>query len=116
MAIFKKRKEELSPEERRVKINTLLFRLSDLLKSPPIVIDLYTWTADVEQVMDEMQEISSDAYERLDDLVVELLRRAEQHISDLDADEAPSIIEHDNNLYFEQVAIINSEINFLKKL
>jgi hypothetical protein len=116
MKIFGKRKEELSPEEKRVRLNTLLFRLSEFLKSPPIVIDLYTWTDDVEGVMDEIQGVSSDAYERLDDLVVELLHRAEQHISDLDADEAPSVVEHDNNLYFEQVARINSEINFLKKL
>lgn len=110
--MFEMPQDEASKE----KMQLLLFQLSELLKDPPIVINLPDWRESVEDVMEEINELSSYAHDRLQDLVIEGVRRVEVHVEDLDSDAAPNKTESSAHEYYAQVAFINSEINALKSL
>lgn len=103
-------KDEASKEKLRV----LLFQLSELLNDPPIVINWLDWTETIEDLMDEIEELSSFARNRLDDLIVEALRRARVHVEDLDSEAPPTQTERSAHEYYAQVAFVSSEINDLK--
>ncbi|QVL58336.1 MAG: hypothetical protein KFB93_04435 [Simkaniaceae bacterium] len=103
-------------EASKEKMQLLLFQLVELLKDPPIVINLQDWRDSVEDVIDEIEELSSFAYDRLQDLVAEAIRRAEVHVRDLDSDVPPQQTEKSYHEYFAQVAFVSSEINALKSL
>jgi len=103
-------------EASKKQFNTLLFQLGELLNDPPVVIGLYGWMDDVDEVMEKIQKLSPEAYDRLEDLVSEAVQRANQHVSDIDAEADPKVLEHDSNLYFEEIAFVSSEINNLKIL
>lgn len=103
-------KDETSKEKLRI----LLFQLSELLNDPPVVINFHDWTETVEDLMDEIEEFSSFVRNRLDDLVVEALKRANIHVEDLDNDAPPNQIERSAHEYYTQVAFVTSEINNLK--
>ncbi|MBI3211279.1 MAG: hypothetical protein HYZ47_01150 [Simkania negevensis] len=100
----------------RAKLSLLLFQLGELFKDPPTVLDYYDWSDNIDYILGEINQLSSTAFNRLEDLVIEAQRRGKQHVDDIDADEAPSVIEHSSYLYFEQVSFITSEINSIKSL
>jgi len=101
-------------EEQRSKLNVLLFQLGDLLKEPPTILDVHDWKNNIDYVMQEIREISSEAYEKLDDLVTQVWRLGEQHVYEIDSDEPPNVVAHSAEKYFEQVSYVTSEINSLK--
>lgn len=98
------------------RLQVLLFQLSEQLKDPPLMIDLYDWRDTMEILMKEIKEISTFAYDRLDDLVNEAMRLAEKHVQDLDRDAPPKESEQSAMNYQEQIAFVTSEINTIKSL
>ncbi len=98
------------------KLQVLLFQLTELLKDPPIIINLPDWRDNVEGVLEEIGALSPDAYDRLQSLVAEAIRRAVAHVGDLDNEAAPNKTERSYNEYFTQVAFVTSEINAIKSL
>lgn len=101
-------------EPSKEKFRMLLFQLGEMLNDPPIVINFLDWRETIEDLMEEIEELSPFAFGRLDDLVTEALRRAGTHVEDLDSDAAPGQIEKSEHEYFAQVAFVASEINDLK--
>ena len=71
-------------------------------------------TETIEDLMDEIEKLSPFVQKRLDDLVVEVLKRAYIHVKDLDSDAPPTQTERSANEYYAQVAFVTSEINNLK--
>jgi len=100
----------------KAKLQVLFFQLNEILKDPPTILDFPEWKDNISYVMDQIKELSELVYNRLDDLVTELIRRGENHVSDLDVDAAPQQTERSAYKYFEQLAYIESEINSLKSL
>jgi len=96
------------------KLNHYLFQLSELIKSPPTVLDYHDWKSNVDFVMQEIHDLSDRAYEELEDLVTQLKRLGEDHVFRIDADEPPDVISRSSELYFEQVSYLTSEMNRLK--
>jgi hypothetical protein len=78
------------------------------------VINYYDWRETIEDLMDEIAELSPSVRERLDDLVVEAFKRVHTHVEDLDSDALPTQIERSAHEYYAQVAFVISEINDLK--
>lgn len=105
-----------SDEKKAKRLNLLLFQLGELVKDPPTALDIEDWKKNVEYVMQEIRDISDHVYDRLDDLVTEVVRIGEEHIHQIDMDEAPSVVARSGELYFTQIAYLNSEINMLKSL
>lgn len=103
-------------EPSKEKMQILLFQLGELLKDPPIVLNLADWRDSVEDVMDEIEGLSPYARDRLQDLVTEAIRRAEVHVDDLDSDAPPNKTEMSAQEYFAQIAFVGSEINALKSI
>lgn len=103
-------------EASKNKLSLLLYQLSELMKNPPIVVDFYDWRDSVEITMDDIQDVAPYAHERLQDLVIEVVRRAEIHVDDLDRDALPTDKERSMHDYFAQVGFVTSEINALKSL
>ena len=103
-------------EASKTKLQVLLFQLAELLKDPPIVINLPDWRDNVEDVMDEIEGLSPYVRDHLDDLITEVIRRAEVHVDDLDREAAPNETERSYHEYFTQVAFVASEINAIKSL
>lgn len=103
-------------EEKRTKLNLLLFQLGEMVKDPPTVLDHYDWKNDLDYVMQEIRDISEEAYEKLYDIVLQVQRMGEEHIGDIDGDAAPNVTARSAELYFQQVAYLTSEINSLKKV
>lgn len=101
-------------EASKEKLQLLFYQLAELLKDPPVVINLFDWRDSVENVMNEIEEISPHVRERLQDLVTEVIRRAEAHVDDIDSDALPHKMEVSSQEYFTQVAFVTSEINALK--
>ena len=98
------------------KLNLLLFQLSESVKIPPTIVDLYDWRYNVDYVMGQIKELAPDHYNRLDDLVTAVQLQGQNHITDIDADEAVNVIAHSSEHYFEKVSMLISEINHLKSL
>ena len=108
---------ELTKDEAsREALEVLLFQLMELLKSPPVVLDLPDWRENVEDVMNKIKDLSEVAYENLEDLVIEAVRRAEVHVQDLDENTQPQQTERSAQEYFTQVGFVSSEINSLKSI
>ena len=103
-------------EATQTKLGLLLFQLGELAKDPPTTVDLYDWRFNLDHVMEEIKELAPDYHERLYDLVTAIQAQGEQHVTDIDAEEAPNVIAHSGQIYFEKVSILNSEINQLKSL
>lgn len=101
-------------EASKEKLRMLLYQLSELLNDPPIVINIRDWTETIEDLMDEIEELSPFVRNRLDDLVVEALKRAHIHVEDLDSDAPSNQTERSAHEYYAQVAFVSSEINNLK--
>lgn len=101
-------------EASKEKLRMLLFELSELLNDPPIVINFHDWRETVEDLMDEIKELSPFVQSRLDDLVIEALKRANIHVEYLDNDAPPSQTKKSAHEYYAQVAFVVSEINSLK--
>lgn len=101
-------------EEQSAKLNVLLFQLGELVKDLPTVLDYRDWKNNIDYVMREIHDISDIAYEKLDDLVTQIIQIGEDHVYLLDSDEAPNVIAHSSETYFKQVAYLTSEINSLK--
>ena len=107
-----------SPKDKSTqeKLQILLYRLEETLKDPPIMLDIFIWKDAVEQTMKQIKEASELAYNRLEDLVDEAVRRAESHVVDLDNEQSFQEVERTSCEYFEQVAFVTSEINALKSI
>lgn len=103
-------------EASREKLQLLLFQLGEELKDPPIVIDIITWRENVEIAMEGIREVSPYVFERLEDLINEVIRLAQKHVMDIDNDLPPNEVEQSAMKYYQQVSIINSEINAIKSL
>ena len=110
--------ESDDPEKKRLdgRINFFFFQLSELVNDPPTTLDFYDWRSNVNTLMEEIKELSLSDYEQLDDLVEAVKLQGERHVSDLDAEESPAVIAHSQEHYFESVAMLDSEINQLKKI
>ena len=65
----------------------LLYQLGELLNDPPIVINLPDWRDSIEDIMDEIEELSPYARDRLQDLISAAIRSAAIHVDDLDGGE-----------------------------
>lgn len=100
--------------EKRNKLHSLFYQLSELIKSLPTILDFYDWVGRVDYIMQEIRDLSDRAYERLNDLVLELERIAEKHVEDLDEDVSPRVAASSAEKYFQQVSYVISEINQLK--
>ena len=98
------------------KVNLLFFQLSELVNNPPITIDFYDWRSSINALMKEIKSLSPKDHKRLEDLVEGVKMRAEKHIIDLDAEESPAVVAHSQEHYFQSVAMLESEINQLKRL
>jgi len=108
---------ELTKDEAsREALEVLLFQLMELLKGPPVFLDLPEWRENVEDVMNKIKDLSEVAYENLEDLVVEAVRRVEVHVQDLDENTEPQQTERSAQEYFTQVGFVSSEINSLKSI
>ncbi len=103
-------------EASKEKIQLLLFQLGELLKDPPIVINFLDWRDNVEDVMGEIKDLSPYVYDRLQDLIIEVARRAEVHVEDLDNEAVPNDTERSYHEYFAQAGFVASEINSIKSL
>jgi hypothetical protein len=103
-------------EAAKAKLQLLLFQLSEILNDPPTILDLADWRDNISHVMDQIKEVSELAYNRLEDLVVEVVRRGEVHVDDLDSEAPPNQSERTAHEYFAQVAFVTSEINSLKSI
>ena len=103
-------------EASKIKLHLLLYQLSEHLKDPPVVIDLYDWRDNLDHLMEEIEELSPYAYQSLRDLVDQALRIATEHVSDLDKDLAPRELQNSSMNYNKQLAFVMSEINRLKSL
>ncbi|MCB1072475.1 MAG: hypothetical protein H7A41_03640 [Chlamydiales bacterium] len=103
-------------EASKEKMQLLLYQLGELLNDPPIVINLPDWRDSIEDIMDEIEELSPYARDRLQDLITEAIRRAEVHVDDLDSDASPNKTEMSAQEYYTQVAFVSSEINALKSI
>ena len=97
-------------------VNLLFFQLSELVNDPPTILDFYDWRSNVNKLMKEIKRLSPKDHERLDDLVEGVKLHGEKHINDLDAEESPAVIAHSQEHYFQSVAMLESEINQLKRL
>ena len=98
------------------KVNLLFFQLSELVNNPPTTIDFYDWRSNINALMKEIKRLSPEDHKRLDDLVEGVKMRGEKHIIDLDAEESPAVVAHSQEHYFQSVAMLESEINQLKRL
>ncbi|MEM8728258.1 MAG: hypothetical protein AAGE99_06165 [Chlamydiota bacterium] len=98
------------------KMRLLLYQLGELLNDPPIVINLIDWSDSIEDIMDEIEDLSPFARNRLQGLITEVVRRAEVHVDALDSDALPTKTETSAQEYYAQVAFAHSEINALKSL
>ncbi len=94
----------------------LLYKLGEIIKDPPVVIDYYAWLDDVDSILKQLKKVDREAYDRVIDLASELQRRAGDMIRDLDDEETPAILSKDQALYFEEASFITSEINALKNV
>ena len=94
----------------------LFLRLLELVKDPPVVLGIYTWKRDVDEVSRDIKTLSLPVFNLIEDLIVEAVRRAEIHIRDLEDEAPPRDILTDNNLYFEHASFLISEINRLKAI
>ena len=103
-------------EASKEKMQLLLYQLGELLNDPPIVINLPDWRDSIEDIMDEIEELSPYARDRLQDLISGAIRRAATHVDDLDSDAPPNKTEMSAHEYYKQVAFVTSEINALKSL
>jgi len=101
-------------EEQRSKLSVLLFQLGDQLKEPPTILDYQDWKNNVDYIMEEIRDISDEAYNKLDDLVTEVLRLGEEHMHEIDAEEPPNVLARSAELFYAQVSYVTSEINSLK--
>lgn len=110
--------ESDDPEKKRLdkKINLLFFQLSQLVNDPPTTVDFYDWRSNVNNLMQEIEGFSPRVHDRLDDLVEAVKLQGERHVSDLDAEESPAVTAHSQERYFQSVAMLDSEINQLKKI
>ena len=98
----------------RDQLNLLLYQLSQLIDTPPLPIDHLVWLDDIDGKMKGIQHISQHVFEQLVDLIVELQKRGEEHVKDIDDDETPHVIEQSGRRYYEQACFVHSEINRLK--
>ena len=103
-------------EATRQKLQLLIFQLSEIINDPPTILDLADWEDNIEHVMNEIKDVSEMAYDRLDDLVIEVVRRGEIHVKDVDDEVSPKQSEQTAHEYFQQVAFVTSEINSLKSI
>lgn len=107
-----------SPKDKatKAKLQLLLYQLGETLKDPPIMLDVIYWKDTVEETMKQIKMSSELAYNRLEDLVDEAVRRAEAHVIDLDNEDTGQELGRTSHEYFEQVAFVTSEINSLKSI
>lgn len=103
-------------EATKQKLQVLLFQLGEIIKDPPTILDLSVWEDNIELVMDEIKEVCELAYDRLDDLVIEVIRRGEIHVKNVDEEMPPNEVEQTEHEYFQQVGFVTSEINSLKSI
>jgi len=108
--------ESTDEEASKEALQLLLYQIMELLKAPPVVLDLPDWRENVEHVMNEIRKHSELAYDNLQDLVVEAVRRAEVHVQDFDEGAQPQQTERSSQEYFTQVGFISSEIHSLKSI
>ena len=110
--------EGSDPEKKRFEreVNLLFFRLSELVNDPPTTVDFYDWRSNVNGLMKEIKRLSPKDYERLDDLVEGVKLHGEKHVGNLDTEQSPTVIAHGQESYFASVAMLDSEINQMKKI
>jgi len=106
--------ENPKDEAAKEKLQLLLYQLSEILNEPPTTLDLPDWKDNVAYVMDQIKGVSELGYNHLEGLVIEVVRRGEVHVADLDEDASAAQTERTAYEYFEQVAFVASEINTLK--